>query len=151
MRFEMSLLSCDDEIGLGRFFRFSQPRARARATPNATVGKGELASQILAFHASDAFVFVSRGDFDAKSASCVPSSRIGLFVVLFQSFLNALFSLGWRTTQQQKQQQQQQQQTKREEKNISRVNRQHLLRSIIQLTIHSLLLFRPKKAKSCRQ
>ena len=31
MRFEMSLLSCDDEIGLGRFFRFSQPRARARA------------------------------------------------------------------------------------------------------------------------
>lgn len=86
MRFEMSLLSCDDEIGLGRFFRFSQPRARARATPNATVEKGELASQILAFHASDAFVFVSRGDFDAKSASCVPSSRIGLFVVLFQNF-----------------------------------------------------------------
>ena len=149
MRFEMCLFCLrDDEIGLGRFFRFSQPRA----TPNATVGKGELASQILAFHASDAFVFVSRGDFDAKSASCVPSSRIGLFVVLFQSVLNALFSLGWRTTQKQKQQKQQkQQQTKREEKNISRVNRQHLLRSIIQLTIHSLLLFRSKKAKSCRR
>ena len=128
------------------FSIFSTARARARATPNATVGKGELASQILAFHASDAFVFVSRGDFDAKSASCVPSSRIGLFVVLFQKFLNALFSRGWRTTQKQKQKQ-----TKREEKNISRVNRQHLLRSIIQLTIHSLLLFRSKKAKSCRR
>jgi len=32
MRFEMCLFCLrDDEIGLGRFFRFSQPRARARA------------------------------------------------------------------------------------------------------------------------
>ena len=31
MRFEMSLLSCDDEIGLGRFFDFLN-RARARDT-----------------------------------------------------------------------------------------------------------------------
>ncbi len=40
MRFEMSLLSCDDEIGLGRFFRFSQPRARARARARDTERDG---------------------------------------------------------------------------------------------------------------
>ena len=106
MRFEMSLLSCDDEIGLGRFFRFSQPRARARARHRTRRLGRESSRRRFSLSTRATLLFSSRVVISMRKARRAFHPLGSVFSSSFSKiFERSLFSRGWRPTQQQQQQQ----------------------------------------------
>ena len=122
MRFEMSLLSCDDEIGLGRFFRFSQrARARARARHRTRRSGRESSRRRFSLSTRATLLFSSRVVISMRKARRAFHPLGSVFSSSFSKiFEHSLFSLGWRPTQQQQQQQQQLNNKQREKKKIFR-------------------------------